>query len=134
MHLSSPVLSSHDMLEALFYMSLKKVQWHFGQAERDVAKSELDNAKADLNDTYLRATFKGEIGQTYFEKGENVRAKQPVLGLHGTDIIEIVTNVPEVYKANFDPEFVFQWSETARLAAQKVKDLVIAIKQSNLQN
>jgi RND family efflux transporter MFP subunit len=73
------------------------------QAQRDVAKSLLDDANANLTDTYLRAPFKGEIGETYFEKGEDVKAKEPVLGLHGTDVVEVVINVPEAYKAVIDP-------------------------------
>jgi RND family efflux transporter MFP subunit len=74
------------------------------QAQRDVAQSNLDNAKADLSDTYLRAPFKGEIGEKYYETGEDIQPKVPVLGLHGVDVIEIVVNVPENDKANFDPQ------------------------------
>ena len=42
------------------------------QAQRDVAKANLDNADANLKDTSLYAPFKGEIGETYFEKGEDI--------------------------------------------------------------
>ncbi len=86
------------------------------QAQRDVAKAYLDDAKANLADTYLRAPFKGEIGETYFESGEDIKAKEPVLGLHGTDGVEIVINVPEVYKARFDPQNVKDLKITAKFS------------------
>jgi len=86
------------------------------QAQRDVAKSQLDDAKANLSDTYLHAPFKGEIGETYFEKGEDIRPKQPVLGLHGTDVVEIVVNVPEAYKAVIDPNLTKKRRITAKFS------------------
>ena len=98
------------------------------QAERDVAKSNLDNANADLKDTYLRAPFEGEIGETYYEKGEDVKPKEPVLGLHGTDVVEIVVDVPEAFKARFDPELAKQRKITAKFsfAANREFDLILS--------
>ena len=84
------------------------------QAQRDVAKSNLDNARADLNDTYLKAPFTGEIGERYFEIGEDLRPKQRVLSLHGTKMVEIIVNVPETGKARFDSE----WIETLKIIAR----------------
>ena len=97
------------------------------QAQRDVTKSLLDDAQADLSDTYLRAPFKGEIGNTYFEKGEDVKSKEPVLSLHGTDVIEIVVNMPESDKARFDPKLVANRKVTAKFAfaADREFDLVL---------
>jgi len=86
------------------------------QAQRDVTKSNLDNAKADLSDTYLRAPFSGEIGETYFETGEDIKSKERVLGLHGVDVIEIVINVPENDKAQFDAKRVKSRTITASFA------------------
>ena len=86
------------------------------QAQRDVAKSQLDDAQASLNDTYLRAPFEGEIGDKYTETGENVKPKEPVLGLHGTDVIEIVVNVPEADKSRYDAEIVEKRKVTAKFA------------------
>jgi RND family efflux transporter MFP subunit len=98
------------------------------QAQRDVAKSQLDDANANLADTYLRAPFKGEIGETYFESGEDIKAKEPVLGLHGTDVVEIVVNVPEAFKARFDPELTKQRKITAKFsfAADREFDLMMS--------
>jgi RND family efflux transporter MFP subunit len=86
------------------------------QAQRDVAKSILDDAKANLDDTYLRAPFKGEIGETYFERGEDVKAKEPVLGLYGTDVVEVFIHVPEAYKAALDPNLTNERKITAKFS------------------
>lgn len=99
------------------------------QAQRDVARSQLDDAKANLNDTYLRAPFKGEIGETYFEKGEDVRPKQPVLGLHGTDVVEIVINVPEAYKASFDSERMKSRKITAKFSFLKDREFDLVLSE-----
>jgi RND family efflux transporter MFP subunit len=98
------------------------------QAEHDVAKSNLDNANADLKDSYLRAPFEGEIGETYYEKGEDVKPKEPVLGLHGTDVVEIVVNVPEAFKARIDPDLTKQRKISAKFsfAADREFDLIIS--------
>jgi len=98
------------------------------QAQRDVAKSLLDDAKANLDDTYLRAPFEGEIGETYYESGEDIKAKDRVLGLHGTDILEIVINVPEAFKAIIDPKLTRERKITAKFSfvADREFDLLLA--------
>ena len=98
------------------------------QAQRDVTKSNLDNAKADLSDTYLRAPFSGEIGETYFETGEDIKSKERILGLHGVDVIEIVVNVPENDKAQFDPQRAKSRTITASFAfaADREFDLTLS--------
>jgi len=93
-----------------------------------VSKSNLDDASADLNDTYLRAPFEGEIGETYYEKGEDIKPKVSVLGLHGTDVVEIVVNVPEAFKARFDPDLTKQRKITAKFsfAADREFELIMS--------
>ena len=72
------------------------------RSERDVARAKLDNAQLNLDYTYLRAPFNGEIGETYVENREDVRAKEPVMSLHDVTAIEVDVNVPEAYRAQFD--------------------------------
>jgi RND family efflux transporter MFP subunit len=86
------------------------------RSQRDVAKSALDNAQADLNDTYLRAPFSGEVGETYFDTGEDIKAKEPVLGLHGTNFVEIIVDVSEALRAKFDPEKIKARRITAKFS------------------
>jgi RND family efflux transporter MFP subunit len=99
------------------------------QAQRDVTKSQLDDASANLDDTYLRAPFKGEIGETYFQSGEDVKAKEPVLGLHGTDVVEIVVNVPEAFKARFDPKISMDRKITAKFSFEPDREFDLLLTE-----
>lgn len=73
------------------------------QAQRDVAKAQLDDAQANLQDTYLRAPFSGEIGEKYVDNRETVSPQQKILSLHDVSGVEIVVNLPESGRAKFDP-------------------------------
>ncbi|MBT8477920.1 MAG: efflux RND transporter periplasmic adaptor subunit [Gemmatimonadetes bacterium] len=69
-------------------------------SRRDVAQARYEQARADLRDTELRAPFAGQIGRTYVENFEDVRARELVLSLHQMDNIEVVINVPEAIMAS----------------------------------
>ena len=70
------------------------------RAQRDVAKSRLDVAEAELSDTYLKAPYSGRIGEKFVENYEEVRVLQAVLSLHDVTRIEIVVDIPEYLMAN----------------------------------
>jgi multidrug efflux system membrane fusion protein len=74
------------------------------QSQRDVARAHLDDAELNLDYTNLRAPFTGQIGERYVENFEDVQAKQAVLSLHDVSGIEIVVDVPEAYRAQFNPD------------------------------
>jgi len=76
------------------------------RSKRDITNAQLEDAKANLNDTYLRAPFSGEIGDKHVENRQDVRAKQPVLSLHDVSGFEIVMDVPEAGRALFNPQSV----------------------------
>ena len=81
-----------DMVKQGF---ISKVQFdqlrsNFEQAEADLAVKQ----KA-LNDTYLRAPFGGKVAKRFVQNFEDVNAKQPIISLQDTAMIEVVVNAPE---------------------------------------
>lgn len=74
---------------------ISKVQFdqlrsNFKQAEADLAVK-----KKALNDTYLRAPFGGKVAKRFVQNFEDVNAKQPIISLQDTAMIEVVVNAPE---------------------------------------
>ena len=57
--------------------------------------AELDSTKDQLDYTYLKAPFEGNVVKTYVENFENVQAKQPILRILDDSRIEMVVNIPE---------------------------------------
>jgi len=65
------------------------------RAMRDVAKTELEQAQANLGYTRLLAPYTGWVGQKMVENFESVSAGQPIVSLQNLENIEIVLNIPE---------------------------------------
>lgn len=65
------------------------------QAQRDVAKAHLDEAKQNLMYTYLRAPFEGQIGRRYVENYMDVRAQDEIVDLNDVENVELIVNVAE---------------------------------------
>jgi RND family efflux transporter MFP subunit len=85
-----------ERLSALYEKdAASKAQLDQVRAARGVAKAALDDAQADLGDTALRAPFAANIGKTFVENFQDVRAKQPILSLVGLDTVEIKVDLPE---------------------------------------
>ena len=64
-------------------------------ARRDVSKAELDKAKKAFEDTSLKAPFSGVVAQRFVENFTEVRAKQEIISLQDTSLLELVVYVPE---------------------------------------
>lgn len=58
-------------------------------------ESQLLQARSNLEDTYLRAPFKGVVAQKYVQNYQDIQAKQAILNLQDLEMIEIVVQVPE---------------------------------------
>ena len=70
--------------------------------ERDRAKAniksfaaEVESARDQLEYTYLKAPFDGNVVKTYVENFENVQAKEPIVRILDDSSIEMVVNIPE---------------------------------------
>ncbi len=70
--------------------------------QRDKAKAniksfaaELESAKDQLEYTYLKAPYDGNVVKKFVENFENVQAKEPILRILDDSSIEMVVNIPE---------------------------------------
>lgn len=69
----------------------------------ETTKAAMETAQKALEDTVLVAKFDGVIANTYVDKFENVRAKQPILTLQDATTVTIEVNVPEERVAIAEP-------------------------------
>ena len=81
--------------------AVSKAQLDQALAARDVARSQEEDAAANLDDTYLRVPFSGRIAETFVENFQDVKAKEPILSLINVSQVEIVVDVPENLVARF---------------------------------
>jgi len=75
--------------------AVSKAQLDQALAARDVARAQEEDAAANLDDTYLRAPFSGQIAETFVENFQDVTAKEPILSLVNVNHVDIVVDVPE---------------------------------------
>lgn len=64
------------------------------QAQRDVARAQLDSAEKALEDTVMRAPFAGVIAQVTVREREVIAAGQEIVSLINLDTLEVVVNLP----------------------------------------
>ena len=65
------------------------------RSQRDVTKAKLDEARQNLQYTYLRAPFGGQIGRRYVENYMDVNAQDEIVDLNDVNNVEIIVNVAE---------------------------------------
>lgn len=73
----------------------KREQRDKARADIKSLEANLDSAKDQLEYTYLKAPFDGNVVSTFVENFENVQAKQPILRILDDSKIEMVVNIPE---------------------------------------
>lgn len=65
------------------------------RAMRDVSRTQLDQAEANLRYTWLYAPYTGSVGRKYVENYETVTAGQPIVSLQNLETMEIVLDIPQ---------------------------------------
>ncbi len=65
------------------------------QRNYEVTEAGVREAQKALEDTYLRANFDGAVARKLVNDFQNVKAKEPVLILQDTSVLEIDVNIPE---------------------------------------
>jgi RND family efflux transporter MFP subunit len=73
----------------------KRGDYDAAVAEVRSLEAELDSAKDQLRYTYLKAPFDGTVVATYIESFEDVRAKQRIVRILDSDLIEVIIDIPE---------------------------------------
>ncbi|EIC23858.1 RND family efflux transporter, MFP subunit [Thiorhodovibrio frisius] len=84
------------------------------EAEFKNAEAGLARAQQDLDYTKLTASFAGTVAARYVQRFEEVQAKQPVLALHDTGVLEVKIDVPETVILGLRP------SQTGRMEPGRV--------------
>jgi len=69
-------------------------------AERDVARTTLDNARKRLEDSTLRAPFDGVIATKHVDQFQQVATQTPIVTIQSTGAAEAVVQVPATLVAN----------------------------------
>ena len=94
-----------DRFQALYEKdAVSKAQLDQARAARDVALAELDDARAALGDTTLRAPFAARIGAKFVDNFEDLQPKQPILSLVDITSVKIEVDVPENRVARYRGE------------------------------
>jgi len=74
---------------------ISKMDYDRLEAEFRNAEAALQTARQDLAYTKLQAPFSGTIAKRHIQRFEEVQAKQPVLSLQDTSLLEVKFDVPE---------------------------------------
>jgi RND family efflux transporter MFP subunit len=123
---------------------ISKTQYDKMKADNATAKSQLQQAKNELDYTQLKASFSGVIGRRYVQNFEEVQAKQEIFSLNDISQLEVVINVPEglvklatgneskyevfaVFDAAGDKKFPLTVKEVAKKADPKTQTFAITL-------
>lgn len=75
--------------------AVSQAQLDQARAAREVAQARLQDATSALEDTYLRAPYRGLVAETFVENFQEVRAGQPILSLIDVARVDVVVDAPE---------------------------------------
>jgi len=101
----------------------KKAEIRSLEASRDAAADQLEY-------TYLRAPFSGQVARTYVENFQDVQAKQPILSLQDVSSIEIEVDVPEAVVAGINLEHVKRY--LVRIEAVKDREFEVEFTEAEI--
>ncbi|GAA5214570.1 efflux RND transporter periplasmic adaptor subunit [Corallincola platygyrae] len=105
--------------ERLVKDQLVSQQMH-DQNRTNLARAEaiLDQAKANVGYTYLRAPFDGVISRTEVENWDYVRAKASILNIQAEGMTDVMIQVPQNVVTQLSREFVLDLRALVRFVAQ----------------
>ncbi len=79
----------------------------------EAMEAQLDQARDQLKDTALRASYNGIVADTFVENFEYVQAQESILSLQDISIVEVVAQIPESIAAHGNrerfPEFIVRF-------------------------
>jgi RND family efflux transporter MFP subunit len=65
------------------------------RSQRDVTRARMEDAQSNVDYTYLRAPFEGNVSERYVENFQEVSVQQPIVSLENFDMLDIIVDVPE---------------------------------------
>ncbi len=77
-----------------------KSSWQEVQAGLNRAEAAYQQAKEQLENTYIRAPFDGVVGSLYFDEDEMVPQGQPITKIVNTNLMKAKLNIPDTYIKN----------------------------------
>ncbi len=72
-----------------------KAVWEMAVAQVKADRKSLEDAKNELEDTYLRAPFTGYVNLKYVENYENVAIGNPIISVVDMSVMEVEFGIPE---------------------------------------
>lgn len=70
----------------------------------DVAQADLRTARRSLDETLLSAPFKGRVARRFVRNHQNVSAREPVVLLQNTAVLDVEVQIPEALMARIDAQ------------------------------
>jgi membrane fusion protein, multidrug efflux system len=87
-----------NRFESLHADSIISTQdYNSARAQRDQARAQLNQVEKQLQDSKIEAPFTGRIEERFIRTGELINPGMPVVRLVNTDLIRILSGVPERY-------------------------------------
>lgn len=124
--------SKFDQAELLLARKLAS-QSSFDEAKANlgVALSSLNVAKSNIEYTYLRAPFSGDISQVFVEKFDHIQAKQAIVNLQTRDLIDISMQIPENLISRINKNT--QYQPTVIFDSHPNQEFLVSIKEWDSQ-
>lgn len=124
--------SKFDQAELLLARKLGS-QSGFDEAKANlgVALSSLNVAKSNVEYTYLRAPFSGDVSQVFAEKFDHIQAKQSIINLQTRDLIDISMQIPENLISRINKNS--QYQPTVIFDSHPNQEFLISIKEWDTQ-
>ncbi|MDX2320509.1 MAG: efflux RND transporter periplasmic adaptor subunit, partial [Moritella sp.] len=105
---------------------ISRAQYDKMKADFASAKSQLQQARNELDYTQLKASFSGVIGRRYVQNFEEVQAKQEVFSLNDVTHLEVQINIPEgLVKLATDGQSIYQVFATFEASGDKKFPLTV---------
>lgn len=90
-----------NRLEALYADSIVSTQdYRNARAQRQQARAQLDQAEKQLQDSRIQAPFDGRIEDRMIRIGELINPGMPVARLVNTDMVRVLSGIPERYSGD----------------------------------
>lgn len=124
--------SKFDQAQLLLARKLAP-QSAFDEAEANlgVALSSLNVAKSNVEYTYLRAPFSGDVSQVFVEKFDHIQAKQAIIHLQTRDIIDISMQIPENLISRINKNN--QYQPTVIFDSHPEQEFLVSLKEWDTQ-